>query len=254
MATVTIGETFVPDSVSGGSGVTYLQSGSPGGKYAVPYSGVITSWSYQAAAISVPTLKFKVGRAAGGSDFLIVGSDDPRTPTASTLSTFPTQIPVQPGDVIGHYKVAGGFFFRTAPGYSAVFGNGDPAAGTNFTSTGLSPDTQLDLSATLEPTNTFTFGKTKRNKKRGTATLTVELPNPGELVASGKGVRSAGAAVAAKSVPAPGETKLVVKAKGKKRKTLTRTGGVSLKVKITYTPTGGAATSRALKLKLIKRG
>jgi hypothetical protein len=64
-----------------------------------------------------------------------------------------------------------------------------------------------------------------RNKKKGTATLQVEIPNPGTLALSGKGVKPRGAA-AAVSVPA-GTAKLVVKARGKKKtKKLEQTGKV----------------------------
>ena len=39
--------------------------------------------------------------------------------------------------------------------------------------------------------NHFTIGKLKRNRKKGTATLTVTIPEPGTLVASGKGMKKA---------------------------------------------------------------
>jgi hypothetical protein len=37
------------------------------------------------------------------------------------------------------------------------------------------------------PSNAFSFGKLKRNKRRGTATLIVLVPGPGELALTGKG-------------------------------------------------------------------
>src|SRR3954463_1397870 len=60
--------------------------------------------------------------------------------------------------------------------------------------------------------NDFTIATIARNKKKGTATITVNLPDPGELVGSGKGVKasSAGQAVTSKSAPA-GPAKLVIK-------------------------------------------
>jgi hypothetical protein len=42
------------------------------------------------------------------------------------------------------------------------------------------------------PSNTFTLGARTKNKKKGTATLTIaDLPNPGDLTASGNGVKAA---------------------------------------------------------------
>ena len=73
-------------------------------------------------------------------------------------------------------------------------------------------------SAEPRPSNSFSFGKVKRNKHKGTATLNLTLPNPGELIASGNGVgaATAGRAVISKSVPA-GLAQLLIKARGKKQ-------------------------------------
>jgi hypothetical protein len=102
--------------------------------------------------------------------------------------------------------------------------------------------------------NAFTIATIRRNKKKGTATVSVNLPDPGELVGSGKGVKaaSAGRAVTSKSAGA-GQAQLVIKAKGKKKRKLTRTGKVKLNVAITFTPTGGKANTQSLKVKLKKK-
>jgi hypothetical protein len=95
------------------------------------------------------------------------------------------------------------------------------------------------------------LGKTKRNAKKGTAVLTIDVPNPGELRASGNGVKSSGArAMISKTVTAPGPAKLLIKAKGTKRKTLNETGKVTLRLKITYTPTGGDPSTQLTKVTL----
>jgi hypothetical protein len=102
--------------------------------------------------------------------------------------------------------------------------------------------------------NEFTIATISRNKKKGTATVTVNLPDAGELVGSGNGVKasSAGGAVTSKSAPA-GPAQLVIKAKGKKKRKLARTGKVKLNVAITFTPTGGKAKTASLKVKLKKK-
>jgi hypothetical protein len=117
----------------------------------------------------------------------------------------------------------------------------------------------VELPSTLPPSNAFTLGKPKLNKRTGTATLTVEVPGPGTLVLTGKGLvkqgpaGASGAARAAAKVSAASEVKLKVLTKGKKRRTLNRTGKVKVTAKITYTPTGGAPNTKAERVKLIKR-
>jgi hypothetical protein len=102
--------------------------------------------------------------------------------------------------------------------------------------------------------NSFTIATIARNKKKGTATVTLNIPDAGELVGSGKGVKasSAGMAVTSKSV-GTGQAKLVVKAKGKKRRKLNETGKVKLSLAITFTPTGGKPRTQSLKVKLKKK-
>jgi hypothetical protein len=104
------------------------------------------------------------------------------------------------------------------------------------------------------PSNAFTIGAITRNKKKGTATLSANVPNPGELTASGSGVKasSAGRAVTSKSVGA-GQAQLLIKATGKKKRKLNETGKVKLSVAVTYTPTGGSPNTQSVKVKLKKK-
>jgi hypothetical protein len=108
------------------------------------------------------------------------------------------------------------------------------------------------------PSNAFSFGKLKLNKKKGTATQTVIVPGPGILTLSGSGVmkqrgaRAARALALAKPVSAAGKVKLLIKAKGLAKSKLDRTGKVKVKVKVTFRPSSGAASSKKKTLKLIK--
>jgi hypothetical protein len=88
---------------------------------------------------------------------------------------------------------------------------------------------------------------------QGTATITVNVPNPGELTASGNGVRgsSSGLAPTSKSVGA-GPAQLLIKAQGKKKRKLNETGKVKLNVAVTYPPTGGDPSTQSIKVKLKK--
>ncbi len=110
------------------------------------------------------------------------------------------------------------------------------------------------LAALFDPSNTFTLGQLTRNKKRGTATITVnDIPNPGDLTGSGKGATVASTAVTSKAVTPPGPATLTIKANGKKKRTLTETGKVTLNIAVTYTPTGGSANTQSVKVKLKKK-
>jgi len=104
----------------------------------------------------------------------------------------------------------------------------------------------------LQPSNSLVVSKPKKNKKKGTAKVTVTLPQPavGSLVLSG------GKAIRGRTVSIDGQkTKLVfsIKAKGKAKKKLRRKGKRKVALTFTYSPTGNAPASKKLKLKLVKK-
>ena len=122
----------------------------------------------------------------------------------------------------------GGSFFTTLPGIDTTF------------------------AVFVKPSNAFTLGQLQRSKRKGTATLTVNVPYPGELALTGNGVKTAGATRAV-AVSTPGNVKLLIRAKGRKRRQLSETGKVNVKPTITYTPTGGDPSAQSPKLRLIRR-
>ena len=157
-AATQIGETFTPETGCGaGADLTRLQSVSPGNQYAAPFNGVITRWSFEAAA-TPPDLRFKVGRAAPGADltmdadFTIVGESVIETDlTADALNSFFTQIPVQAGDVIGFYNATTtGFCRRPRDDYVSHQHPEDVHPGDTETFFFVD-NTQNDVSALLEP-------------------------------------------------------------------------------------------------------
>jgi hypothetical protein len=85
----------------------------------------------------------------------------------------------------------------------------------------------------------FTIGKLKLHKKKGTGTLTVSVPGSGVLAAGGKGLKRTSA-----TASAAGALSLKLKPSGKKLK---------LKAKVSWTPTGGTATTQPYKVKLKKK-
>ena len=85
----------------------------------------------------------------------------------------------------------------------------------------------------------------KRNKKKGTALVSVSVGAPGTVVLSGKKIKQRTRAVAA------GTARFTVAAKGKARKKLLKTGKVKVKMTLTFAPTGGtsSALTKTIQLK-----
>ena len=263
-AGVTIGQIGTPADSCSGDGDNVQLTVTDGSSYFVPAippatALTLTSWIHRADINPGQRVEFKVYRPVAGmtNTFTIVALET-HDLASGTINTFPTSIPVQPGDTIG---------INGAPGngsFGCGFGNGGETyyssgssyhpLGSQLTFNPFSPGYRLNLSATVEPTNTLGLGRPKRNVKNGTATLALQVPNPGELTVSGNGLKAASTgATEAKSVSA-GAVNLKIKAKGKKLATLNRTGKVKLSPSITYTPTGGSPKTQSTKVKLKKTG
>src|SRR5262245_41004294 len=234
----------------------YVQaSTTAGSSYVVPGTGTITSWSHNAAAGPGQQMSLKVFRPFGPKTYQVVGHDGPRPLTESAVNTFAGfGIPVKPGDVIGLGEIgATACWFEQNPGNVSLERGGDLGDGQAASNWGNLDSTRLNLTAVFNPSNSVALGAITRNRKKGTATVHVDVPNPGELTGSGNGAEvSSTRAVNSKSVGA-GKAQLRIRAKGRKKRKLNDTGKVKLEVAITYTPIGGAPNTRAVKVKLIKR-
>jgi hypothetical protein len=224
-----------------------------GNSYTVPENGTITSWSTNAVSGIGQKLTFKVFRKVSDPAFYrAIGHNGPQDLAGGLLNTFAANIAVQAGDIIGlnptgANAIDAGVTGDTILNKSPPLNDGEAAAFN--TGTGG----RINVSAVFQPDNTATVGTTALNKKKGTATLNLTLPNPGELTATGSGVSasSAGHAVISKAVT-PGAAQLIVKATGKKRKTLNASGKVKLSVAITFTPANGDPATQTVKVKLKK--
>jgi len=104
-------------------------------------------------------------------------------------------------------------------------------------------------SATPLPSNSFTIGKARLDKRRGTATVAVVVPGPGSVSLDGAVPQTRTAAAAGKVV-------LRVLPKPAKRRALQRQGSVRLALTVTFQPRGGEPRSRSfsLRLKKVRRG
>jgi hypothetical protein len=108
------------------------------------------------------------------------------------------------------------------------------------------------------PSNRFSFGKLRRNKKKGTATLTVRVSAPGKLTLRAKGAvkqrpGAAGMTVSRKIQAGVKAVKLRIRAKGGKKRKLERTGSAVVPLRVTYSPTGGTPRTKRRPVVLIQR-
>jgi hypothetical protein len=141
--TLIVGQDFEAGNVICGS-VTDLQTSvSSGNSYAVSAAGAITSWSFHNGIDVLPELKLKVARPQSGGGYQFVGEAAAGTQNLNALNTYPANIPVQPGDIIGIF--VGSPFghcgtFTSNSGDTFDQFNGDPPLNTP-----VSPDTPGSL-------------------------------------------------------------------------------------------------------------
>ncbi|MGA9370470.1 MAG: hypothetical protein WBV53_01335 [Solirubrobacterales bacterium] len=273
-ASVTIGQVGSPAACS--PGFDWVQpTVTSGNSYVVPSTGGVVSWTvkswttYGGAAGAFMTMKIW-RKVADPATYRAVGHVGPEsvTPGGTAGNTFPANLAVKAGDLLGLHTPGPGNTDCTfaAPGDEYGYYTGDLADGASgafFFKPPPLDDMRLNIEALLVPTvpqisprpaNDFTFGAITRNKKKGTAVLTVNVPNAGELSGSGNGakVASTSRAVISKAVGA-GPARLLIKAKRKKKKKLKKKGKVKVKVFVTYTPTGGDPSTQSVKVKLKKK-
>jgi hypothetical protein len=238
--TVTAGDSYVVPDIPGVASLT------------------VTSWSTWAGPEPDEQMTMKMFRSVPGQTdaYQAVGHAGPQTVSAGGTAgnTFPANIRVKPGDLLGVHATTRDWCTFIVPGETNFYYHGDLADNGSAAFTSYSFGVRLNIQAVVSPTNVFSIVGTQRNRKKGTAVLSVNVPNPGDLTASGNGVKaaSAGRALISKSV-GPGPTQLLIRAKGKKKRKLNTTGEVKLAVTLTYTPTGGSASSQWTTVKLKKK-
>src|SRR5262245_2444971 len=222
--------------------------------YTVPaapgQSLVVTSWSHHAAVGSVP-VGFKVYRPVSGSSYRVVGHDGPHPLTSGTVNTFAgLHIPVQTGDVIGlHTGGAPSACHFNEAGQSYLFRTGD-LADAQQGDFQLNTGELLNVSAVVEPDNRLSVKEVKRNKKRGTARITLDIPNPGVIHLASKGAAIRG--TRSRQVES-GPLSFILAAIGFAREKLLARGKVRIVAQISYGPTGGAGSFLPVRLTLRKR-
>ncbi len=243
---------------------------------------MIVRWSTRlGAATNAQTIRIRVLHRLSSEEFQFVssGSLEPIPEGAGTY-TFAASLPIAAGDEVGLESESGKQITYQAelaethsvvfsplgtrpdgsPTGTPVFDNAALEAAFNFEvladcdHDGLGDETQdADLPPACKPpvaapSNAFSLGKPKLNKKKGTAKEPVTVPGPGTLTLTGKGVVDQ-----TKTSTAAATVNLLVKSKGKQKKKLNKAGKVEVKVTVTFTPTGGTTSSQSRRLVLRKR-
>jgi hypothetical protein len=151
--TVTVGQTGPPINWVWFGGWEHADPSS-----AIPaYGGTVTSFQFQSGTACAPgyyqgTFDFQVLRPEGNNQYLVVGDAGNQTdPCDGQTHTYPANIAVQGGDVLGVYVVSEWMGGLNGSG-SYVAYVPEPAVGQTVTFQGVSPHNYVDdESATLVP-------------------------------------------------------------------------------------------------------
>jgi hypothetical protein len=259
----------------------------PAAVLVAPFDGVIVRWRARFGPnTEAQTIRIRVVQDLPPYEYKIISSGPLKSiPAGPGTYTFAASLPIATGELVGlegesgkgiddrgQSQVPGGATWIYNPPGMALDGSttGYPTSagiGTEATFNvevepdcdhdGLADESQ-DLSLppackpppppVAAPSNAFTLGKPRLNKKKGTAKEPVTVPGPGEITLTGKGVK--GSSLAAGTA---GTVNLPVKPNGKKKRKLNSVGSVKVKVAVTFTPTGGVANSQNRKVTLKKR-
>jgi hypothetical protein len=187
--------------------------------------------------------------------------------------TFRPVVPpiVRPTLIVANGNLAGGTVTSSAGGIScgavcsASFANQTPVAltaspnkgfvfgGFGGACTGITCSLTMDTAKAVSA-SFYSFGlakKSKLNKKKGTALLTVEVGGPGTVTLAGPKVKKQ-----TKSKSSAGKVAIPILAKGKARKALKSKGRAKVRFNVTFAATGGsaAAISTVAHLRLLDGG
>ncbi|HVO55981.1 MAG TPA: IPT/TIG domain-containing protein [Solirubrobacterales bacterium] len=203
-----------------------------GASYTIPApGGVLTSWSTSAAAGAGQLYEMKVFRPGAGS-YTVVAHDGPHPLIPGIVNTFPVDIPVQAGDIVGIHLPTGSS--PTACGFETgsiadVYGwrEGDFPDGAIFTPEETEPEWRLNVAATLLPPPSLTALNGAKGSVKGGTSVTLTGTNLAEV----KGV-SFGSTAATFTVTS--ETQITAKVPAAKKLG---------KVPVTVTTVAGTASS-----------
>jgi hypothetical protein len=225
----------------------YLEpSVTAGNLYNAREAGTITSWTTYSSGPGA-TYVLKIFRRTTDPDAFQVIAHSPPHDLSTGLNTVAVSIPVRSGDMIGLHEggVSNSCTFPKA-GDTVLNRAGSLPDGAGGTFSAQN-NVRLNLSAVLAPGNGFTLGGITRDRKTGTATVTVTTSNPGLVALTGKGLKKR-----SKTLAVPGPVTLGIATAGKTKRRLERKGRITLPLTLTFWPTGGDPNVQTVNLKLRK--
>jgi hypothetical protein len=231
-------------------GMDYLQPSITGGNlYIARQAGTITSWSTNSSGEGA-TYVFKIFRRTSDPDVFQVIAHAPAHLLGPGFNTVPVSIAVRSGDMIGINERGDANACTFAqPGDGVLTRPGSVLDGGLGTFVPQN-DVRLNLSAVLVPSNAFTITALTRDRKRGSATVTVSVPNPGILTVAGKTLKKRHVS---KNIAVARTVNFQVAAAGKTKRKLDKTGKAAVTATMTYLPAAGEPASTFLNVKLRKR-
>jgi hypothetical protein len=230
-------------------GIDYLQPSITGGTlYIARQAGTITSWSTKSAGGGA-TYIFKIFRRTTDPDVFQVIAHAPARMITSGINTVPVSISVRSGDMIGlNESGASNSCTFTQFGDSVLSRGGNLSDGASGSFTAQN-DVRLNLSATLVPSNDFNVTSIVRDREQGTATVSLDVSNPGVVTITGKGLKKH----ATRNVAVAGPVQFGIASAGGKKRQLEKKGKVTLTPTLTFFPSGGDPASKLITVKLKKR-
>jgi uncharacterized repeat protein (TIGR01451 family) len=191
-----------------------------------------------------------------GYELTVTNKGPDRSPGATVTDALPPQVAFSSDSCAG----AGGppWSWRTGPLASGASIRcslvvGFVATGqiaNSATVAGVLPDLapgNNTATATVEVKPFRLLGRVKRNKRRGTAILSVSVPAPGKVTLGGKGIKRQ-----VKTAALAGVVKLNVVPTGKAKERLADKGKASVRARIAYVGPGGQPTKTSTLVKLVK--
>jgi hypothetical protein len=215
---------------------------------ASPVNGTVTSWRFKSVTAG-GSIALRILHPVGGPSFTGAGTSAQVTPngTVPAQGPFPTSLPIRAGDFVGLNATALQTPLIDTPAMELYWNA--PTLADSQTAQGTAGTREVAVQAQVEPTNTVTFGTPARNKKKGTAAITMTVPNAGDLIYSGNGLSITGPP----TVSTPRDVQLIVKVIGKKRKKLARKGKLGVSFQVSFTPSQGSLHTSTESLKLRKK-
>jgi hypothetical protein len=251
-ANVTLGQ-LAPTTPSDDCSSTadYLQPSITGGNlYIARQAGRITSWSTRSSGDGA-TYVFKVFRRTSDPDVFQVTAHSTPHELTSGINTVPVNIAVRAGDMIGLHEngalVPNSCTF-SQPGDGVLKADGNLSDGATGTFAPVN-DVRLNVSAVLVPSNDFSIAGITRDRKQGTATVVVNVSNPGTIAIFGKGLKKR----PSRNIAVAGTVQFKIASAGTKKRKLEKKGKVTLTPSMTFSPASGEPATMQFTIRLLQK-